>query len=175
MVVNWSAQNRHWGPARHQELVGIANVILNVGSCEWNGLCFLLEHSMEVCAFYSKDSSLCFLLKAFNGSFGFLLEAFLRYAFPAALTSQCELLEIQADLTNFWMKLQNSETRSLNYTPRRERESTQSLRELTASCSICCWIKRTSETDTHFVTQLIHALSNVTPQEHFAIFSFQRA
>lgn len=39
MVVNWSAQNRHWGPARHQELVGIANVILNVGSCEWKTLC----------------------------------------------------------------------------------------------------------------------------------------
>lgn len=68
---------------------------------------------MEVCVFYSKDSSLCFLLEAFNGSFGFLLEEFLRCAFPAALTSQCELLEIQADLTNFWMKLQNAESEKL--------------------------------------------------------------
>lgn len=55
--------------------------------------------------FYSKQ--------AFNGSLCFLLEAFLRRAFPAALTSQCELLEIQADLTNFWMKLQNAESEKL--------------------------------------------------------------
>lgn len=70
--------------------------------------------------------------------------------------------KFQDEASECWKK-------SLNYTPRNK--NTQSLRQLTAPCSICCWIKRTSENDTHFVTQFIHAFST-WHLKYIAILSF---
>lgn len=126
---------------------------------------FYSKHSIEVCAFSSKHSmEVC----AFYSKHSFVIHSPQHLPANANCSKSKRIWQISG-----W-SFRMLKARSLNYMPRRERESTQSLRELTASCSICCWIKRTSESDTHFVTQLIHALSNVTPQEHFAIFSFQR-